>query len=129
MTPREVVVAYIDAIESQNFSGARQFLADEGFEYFGPNTYFKQADDFVAFLFGMGSIQKDIDTRRIICERDEVCALIDYKTYFDQIGDVRVALWAKVNGDRIQKLELFYNAAVVENMLSVDGVVPFMPNA
>ena len=127
MTPRELVLAYIDALEALNFPIARSFLADDGFEYFGPNMHFTSADEILTFLFGMGPIQKAIDTRRVVTEGDEVCVLLDYKTFFEPIGDVRVAIWAKVVGDRIHKIEVFYNAAVVENMLSVDGNSPFNP--
>jgi len=128
MTPRELVLSYIDALEALNFPVARSFLADEGFEYFGPNMQFTNADELLTFLFGMGPIQKGIETRRVITEGDEVCALMDYKTYFEPIGDVRVAMWVKVVGDRIQNVEVFYNAAVVENMLSVDSQNPFIPH-
>jgi hypothetical protein len=30
---------------------------------------------------------------------------------------VRLAVWFRVRGDKIQTIEAFYNAAVVENML------------
>jgi len=51
---------------------------------------------------------------------------LDYKTYFEPIGDVRIAIWLVVEGDKIVKVEGFYNAAVVENMLNVDGQAPFL---
>ncbi len=129
MNPKQLINAYIEAIESQDFKRARALLADRDFEYVGPNMHYTNPDDFIAFLFGMGSIQKDIATRRILVDGDEVCVLLDYKTFFEPIGDVRVALWAKVKGERFQKIELFYNAAVIENMLAVDGKNPFMPNS
>lgn len=128
MSPKELIMAYIDAIEAQDFKRARAYLADTDFDYIGPNMHYTNPDDFIAFLFGMGSIQKDIATRRVLVDGNEVCVLLDYKTFFEPIGDVRVALWARVNNERFQKIELFYNAAVVENMLAVDGKNPFLPN-
>ena len=52
MTPRELVLAYIDALEALNFPVARSYLADQGFEYFGPNMHFTSADEMLTFLFG-----------------------------------------------------------------------------
>lgn len=128
LSPKATILAYIDAIEALDFSTARSFFADEGFEYIGPNMRFTDPDALLTFQFGMGPIQKSIDTRRVVTEGDEVCVLLDYKTYFEPIGDVRVAIWAKVLNGKIQKLEVFYNAAVVESMLAVDGSNPFLAN-
>lgn len=122
---KDIILAYVKAIEAQDFKKARQLLADENFVYVGPNMVFDNADQMLTFMFSMAPILKDIDARRIVGEGDEVCMMVDYKTFFEPIGDVRVALWAQIDNGKIQKLEVFYNAAVVENMLSVDGELPF----
>lgn len=44
-------------------------------------------------------------------------AILDYRTNFEPIGDVRLAVWFRVRNGKIQTVEAFYNAAVVENML------------
>lgn len=125
MSNKDIILAYVKAIEAQDFKKARRLLADEDFLYVGPNMQFSDADEMLTFMFSMAPILKDIDTRRIIGEGNEVCLMVDYKTFFEPIGDVRVALWAQIDNQKIQKLEVFYNAAVVENMLSVDGNTPF----
>ena len=127
MQPKDIVTQFIYGIKSQQFDKAKEFLMTEGFEYVGPNMYFTDPEDMLAYLFGMAGIQKDIDVRQITAEDNSVFAVLDYKTYFEPIGDVRIAMWCVVEGEKIRKVEGFYNAAVVENMLNVDGPTPFSP--
>jgi hypothetical protein len=87
--------------------------------------HFTDPEDMLAYLFGMAGIQKDIAVRQVTAEGSSVFVALDYKTYFEPIGDVRIAIWFVVQGDKIKKVEGFYNAAVVENMLSVAGQPPF----
>jgi hypothetical protein len=122
---KDIILAYVKAIEAQDFRIARAMLSDRNFLYVGPNMQFSDPDEMLTFMFSMAPILKDIDTRRIIGEGNEVCMMVDYKTFFEPIGDVRVALWAQIEAGKIQRLEVFYNAAVVENMLAVDGQLPF----
>lgn len=123
---KEIILTYVKAIEAQDFKAARALLADNDFSYVGPNMVFTNPDEMLTFMFSMAPILKDIDTKRIIGEQDEVCMMVDYKTFFEPIGDVRVALWAAIVDEKIQKLEVFYNAAVVENMLAVEGDNDFL---
>ena len=67
--------------------------------------------------FGMAAIQKDLIVRQLSADGEHVFAILDYQTHFEPIGDVRLAVWFRVRNDRIQTVETFYNAAVVENML------------
>lgn len=125
MTPKELVTQFITHIKAQQFDCAKELLFVEGFEYVGPNMHFTDPEDMLAYLFGMAGIQKDISVRAVTAEGNSVFVALDYKTYFEPIGDVRIAIWFIVSGDKIQKVEGFYNAAVVENMLKVDGQPPF----
>lgn len=126
MSPKELVTRFISLIRAQQFEQARELLATDSFEYIGPNMRFTDPEDMLNYLFGMAGIQKDIDVRQITAEGESVFAALDYKTYFEPIGDVRIAIWLIVREGRIVKVEGFYNAAVVENMLNVDGQLPFM---
>lgn len=126
MTPKEIVIAFISHIKSQQFDNAKELLELEGFEYIGPNMYFTDPEDMLAYLFGMAGIQKDIAVRQVTAEDNSVFVALDYKTYFEPIGDVRIAIWFVVKGEKICKVEGFYNAAVVENMLNVSGELPFL---
>ena len=119
MQTKEILSQFIEAMRTENFDKALSYLAKEGFLYVGPNMTFTNPEDMLAFLFGMASIQKDIVLRHMIVEGDSAFAALDYQTYYEPIGDVRIALWATVKNGLISTIEGFYNAAVVENMLDV----------
>ncbi|MCK2148034.1 nuclear transport factor 2 family protein [Marinobacter alexandrii] len=117
MQPRDVVEQFIDDTRAQRFDEARALLVSDGFEYVGPNMRFLSPDDMLYYQFGMAAIQKDLIVRQLSAEGEHVFAILDFRTNFEPIGDVRLAVWFVVQGDKIQKVETFYNAAVVENML------------
>lgn len=117
----EVLRLFIDAMRNQDFDLALEYLAKKSFSYIGPNMQFTNPEDMLAFLFGMASIQKDIILRQIFGEGSSAFAAIDYQTYYEPIGDVRIAIWVEVKDGLIAQVEAFYNAAVVENMLDISG--------
>lgn len=117
MQPKDLVARFISHIHAQRFDEAKELLATDGFEYVGPNMRFLSRDDMLAYQFGMAAIQKDLIVRQLSADGEHVFAILDYQTHFEPIGDVRLAVWFRVRGDRIQTVETFYNAAVVENML------------
>lgn len=117
MKPKDIVAQFIADIHAQRFDEAKTLLVTEGFEYVGPNMRFLSPDDMMAYQFGMVAIQKDLILRQLSADDEHVFAILDYRTNFEPIGDVRLAVWFRVRDDKIQKVEAFYNAAVVENML------------
>ncbi len=117
LQPKDIVAQFIADIRDQRLEEAKELLAAEGFEYVGPNMRFLSRDDMLAYQFGMFAIQKDLVLRQLSADGEHVFAILDYRTYFEPIGDVRLAVWFRVREDRIQSVETFYNAAVIENML------------
>ncbi|MEA1081603.1 nuclear transport factor 2 family protein [Marinobacter qingdaonensis] len=117
MQTKDIVAQFIEHTRAQRFDEAKALLVDEGFEYVGPNMRFLDPDDMLSYQFGMAAIQKDLVLRHLSAEGEHAFAILDFKTYFEPIGDVRLAVWFLVKDDKIQKVETFYNAAVVENML------------
>jgi len=117
MKPKNIVAQFVADIQAQRFDEAKALLVTEGFEYVGPNMRFTNPDDLMAYQFGMVAIQKALILRQLSADEEHVFAILDYRTNFEPIGDVRLAVWFCVLGDKIQKVEAFYNAAVVENML------------
>ena len=122
MNPKDIVAQFIADIQAQRTDEARALLVSEGFEYVGPNMRFLSPDDMMTYQFGMFAIQKDLILRQLSADGDHVFAILDYRTNFEMIGDVRLAVWFRVQGDKIKTVEAFYNAAVVENMLG--GILP-----
>jgi len=117
MQPKDIVARFIADIHDQKLDEAKTWLAEEGFEYVGPNMRFLSRDDMLSYQFGMVAIQKDLILRQLSADGEHVFAILDYRTNFEPIGDVRLAVWFRVRDDKIQTVEAFYNAAVVENML------------
>ncbi|TGN40304.1 nuclear transport factor 2 family protein [Marinobacter confluentis] len=117
MQPRDIVAHFIEHIRAQRLDEAKELLAVEGFEYVGPNMRFLSREDMLGYQFGMFAIQKDLVLRQLSADGESVFAILDYRTYFDAIGDVRLAVWFRVRDEKIQSVETFYNAAVIENML------------
>lgn len=117
MQPKDIVAQFITDIQDQRFDEAKTLLVSEGFEYVGPNMRFLNPDDMISYQFGMAAIQKDLVVRQLSADGEHVFAILDYQTNFEPIGDVRLAVWFRVQGNKIQTVEAFYNAAVVENML------------
>jgi len=117
MQPKDIVAQFIADIHAQRLDEAKALLAAEGFEYVGPNMRFLSRDDMLGYQFGMVAIQKDLILRQLSADGEHVFAILDYRTHFEPIGDVRLAVWFRVREDKIQTVEAFYNAAVVENML------------
>lgn len=117
MQPKEIVAQFIADIHAQRFEEAKALLDVEGFEYVGPNMRFLNRDDMLSYQFGMAAIQKDLIVRQLSADGEHVFAILDYRTNFEPIGDVRLAVWFRVHDDKIRTVEAFYNAAVVENML------------
>lgn len=122
MQPKDIVAQFIADIHAQRLDEAKTLLADEGFEYVGPNMRFLSRDDMLSYQFGMVAIQKDLVLRQLSADGEHVFAILDYRTNFEPIGDVRLSVWFRVRDDKIQTVEAFYNAAVVENMLG--GILP-----
>ncbi|SFM71412.1 nuclear transport factor 2 family protein [Marinobacter zhejiangensis] len=117
MQPKDIVAQFIADIQAQRLDEAKALLAEEGFEYVGPNMRFLSRDDMLTYQFGMFAIQKDLVLRQLSADGEHVFAILDYQTHFEPIGDVRLAVWFRVRNDKIHTVETFYNAAVVENML------------
>lgn len=117
MQPKDIVAQFIADIHAQRFDEAKTLLVTDGFEYVGPNMRFLNPDDMMSYQFGMAAIQKDLILRQLSADGEHVFAILDYRTNFEPIGDVRLAVWFRVRNDKIQTIEAFYNAAVVENML------------
>ncbi|MBC8211947.1 MAG: nuclear transport factor 2 family protein [Gammaproteobacteria bacterium] len=117
MLPKNIVAQFIADIQAQRTDEAKTLLVTEGFQYVGPNMRFLSPDDMLTYHFGMMAIQKDLILRQLSADGEHVFAILDYRTNFEPIGDVRLAVWFRVHGEKIQTIETFYNAAVVENML------------
>lgn len=60
----------------------------------------------LAYQFGMFAIQKDLVLRQLSADGEHVFAVLDYRTYFEPIGDVRLAIWFRVREEKSSALKL-----------------------
>lgn len=107
MTPTDTVIAFLDAFERLDFDAARTLIADRGFRYDGPIDHFGDPDAFIANISNIGQILKRIERRHIFADGGDVCVICSFWTTIDEIGHTRVALWCRVDGDRIARIESF----------------------
>src|SRR5690554_8230227 len=83
MSPKDIVAQFISDIHAQRFDEAKTLLAEDGFEYVGPNMRFLSRDDMLAYQFGMAAIQKDLVLRQLSADGEHVFAILDYRTHFE----------------------------------------------
>src|SRR5690554_8223710 len=102
MSPKDIVAQFISDIHAQRFDEAKTLLAEDDFEYVGPNMRFLSRDHMLAYQLGMAAIQKDLVLRQLSADGEHVFAILDYRTHCEPIGDVRLAVWFRVRGDKIQ---------------------------
>jgi hypothetical protein len=74
---KEVVLAYIHAMDSRDYSSARKYLGDN-VRVKGPGgEAFRSPDDFLSM---MQNQQGKYDLKKVFVDGDDVCLLYDFKT-------------------------------------------------
>lgn len=116
MTPAETVIAFLDAFEKLDFDRARPLLADDGFRYDGPIDHFDDAAAFIDNISNIGQILKRIERRKVFADGGDVCVICTFWTTLSQIEQTRVALWCRVNGTHITRIESFLDVRAYARM-------------
>jgi len=107
---RAIVDAYLDAIRQGDFVLAGQCLAGEDFRYRGPYESIEGADRFVERYWGAGQITLDLRVRRVFEDGNELCVIFDIETHLSQRESTAVAMWVRVEAERIVEMEVFHDA-------------------
>lgn len=107
---RRVVTSYLAAIKQGDFGRARQFLSDQGFRFRGPLESIEGADRFVERYWGAGQITLDLRVRKIFQDGPELCAIFDIETQISERRSTPVAMYVRVEGDKITEMEVFHDA-------------------
>lgn len=110
MQPRELVDAYIAALSARAYDQARGFLADGGFEYTSPIASFNDADDFMEYTTLMGGIVHSISSRKVFVDGTDVCHFLVLNTQIAEKERTSVAQWSRVDGGRIRRIEVLFDA-------------------
>lgn len=110
MQPRELLGAYIAALSAREYEQARRYLADTGFEYTSPIASFDNADDFMEYTMLMGGIVHSISTRKVFVDGADVCHFLVFNTQIAEREQTSVAQWSRVEGGRIRRIEVLFDA-------------------
>jgi hypothetical protein len=121
MQPRELLDAYIAALSAREYEQARGFLADAGFEYTSPIASFNDADDFMEYTMLMGGIVHSISTRKVFVDGADVCHFLVFCTQIAEREQTSVAQWSRVEGGRIRRIEVLFDAHQYKVMFPVSS--------
>ena len=116
LTPAELVISFLDAVEQRNFAAAKRHLSSTEFSYHGPIDHFDNRDDFIADIARLETILKRIERRRLFCDGDEVCIIVTYVTTVEDIASTRAAHWVRVHDGTIVSIEGFLDARAYARM-------------
>ena len=117
MEPLAVVEDYLGAFARRDYDAARACLADRGFEYISPIASFDNADVFISGMDGVGAILHRLETRLRFVEGNDVCHVLDITVSMDGYETSRLVQLARVEGDRIVRLEAIFDATGFHRMI------------
>ena len=108
--PLQVVEGYLDALARRDFDAIRGLLVDEGFSYTSPIATFDSADDLVTYLTIVSGIVQGVECRKVFVDGPDVCHFLVYTTQLAEKQQTQVVQWAAVEGERIRRVELLFDA-------------------
>ena len=104
---KDVILSYHKAMQSGNYSGARQLLHDN-LEFQGPIETFHKADDYIHALQKLSAIVDHIDILKVFEDGNDVCLLCDLVT--KTLGTSFVVEWYKVKEGKIASVRAVFDA-------------------
>lgn len=108
--PLQVVEGYLDALVRRDFDAVRGFLADAGFSYTSPIATFESADELVTYLTIVSGIVQGVECRKVFVDGPDVCHFLVYTTQLAERQQTPVVQWTRVDGARIRRVELLFDA-------------------
>ena len=116
--PETIVANYMRAIGERDFDKARNYLADRGFRYTSPIGSFDDADRFIHSLFGVGPILEKVEIKKLFLSGNEVMAIIDTLVTMRGYQTHHMAMWFKVDGEKIRSMDAFFDASSYKEMFA-----------
>ena len=107
VTASEIVHRYNHALEANDFSTARSFLADD-LRFEGPIDRFDRADDFIKTISALHTqIVTGVEHQATIAEGEEVGLFYILNT---RVANAPVAEWYTVHGGKIVQIRAYFDA-------------------
>ena len=103
----EVVGRYQQAFGSGDVATARSLLADD-LRFEGPIEQFDNADAYMQSVAKLAQIITGTDLKQVVADGENVVTIYDLHTNI--AGTSHVAEWARVKGDKIAELRVFFDA-------------------
>ena len=113
---REIINAFLDAVENRAFDRALTFLSTEGFSYRGPIDHFDDPNVFIQDISSIGTILKSIERRRVFIDGNEACVIATYHTTMEDLRTTRVAHWIRLEHSKITSVESFFDVRAYARM-------------
>jgi hypothetical protein len=112
--PKEIVDAYLDAIASHDYEGARRYLADAGFTYESPIACFDSADAFMEYsALNMGILQ-GVERVKTFVDGPDVCSFLVMRIQISDKQRVKLVNWSHVERGRIRRMEVLFDARIYQ---------------
>jgi hypothetical protein len=113
--PKEIVLAYQEAIGREDFAGARKML-DDNLEFRGPIDTFHKADDYLHAIEKLSAIVEGVDILKVFEAGNDVSLFCDLKT--KMVGASFVGEWYKVKDGKIASVRVVFDARPFVAMLA-----------
>jgi hypothetical protein len=121
--PKEIVDAYLDAIASHDYEGARRYLADAGFTYESPIARFDSADAFMEYsALNMGILQ-GVERVKTFVDGPDVCNFLVMRIQISDKQRVKLVNWSHVEQGRIRRMEVLFDARIYQVLFPAEDSV------
>jgi ketosteroid isomerase-like protein len=113
---RDIINAFLDAVENRDFDRALTFLSAEEFSYRGPIDHFDDPNVFIQDISSIGTILKKIERRRVFIDGNEACVIATYHTTMEDLRTTQVAHWIRLKHSKITSVESFFDVRAYARM-------------
>ena len=102
INPREIVIAYVEALNREDYQTARQYVAND--VSFDGVLGSRQGAD--AYFEDMKRMRLKYDVKKVFADANDVCVLYDVT-----LSGVRLftCAWYRVEGEKIQSLKVVFD--------------------
>lgn len=124
MQPQEIVAAYLDAIASHDYEGARRYLADSGFSYESPIARFDSADAFMEYSAMTMGILQGVERVKTFADGPDVCNFLILHIQVSDKEQVKLVTWSRVEQGRIRRMETLFDARIYQTLFELGDRTP-----
>jgi ketosteroid isomerase-like protein len=106
-TPKNVALAYLDAVSRKDFDTVASLLAPN-LAFDGPAMQTRSAEPYLAALHRIGAVLLRNEVKKVFADGAEVCIVYDFVTD-TKAGAVPIVEWLRIEEGRIASIVLFFD--------------------